>query len=361
MGVLGWIGRFHFVRVELGSLADGLKENLVGELVGIAGAFFGAVKHDAYQYGRKGARVKKMKVQTEPVPQYYIISVIGSELDEVARLAPTCNKVEIIILLRLTAEAKRTGKLTVQASARQLATACDAARSNVVKAIDALTKRGIIATRQGQHGQAGSIYLLRFLEVALASGPVLGPLIPASNTRQVVLFQDHPGPVLGPLPTKNQELASDPATVDPEAVITLEGIVDRLSRASLKNRNPEAIKEARGFLFHYLSKLGTEEFLREGKPHPPDDKALAQFLCMGDGAGGWPRLSNLLHDLMNERKRAYNYGWFHIVAAQRIHGIDPKHLKERRAALKLIHQRDRTELAALQGAPAAIAAAKRFR
>jgi hypothetical protein len=55
VGVLGRVYRLFGdgVRVELGRFADGFEENLMRELVGIARASFGAVKHNASSMARR--------------------------------------------------------------------------------------------------------------------------------------------------------------------------------------------------------------------------------------------------------------------------------------------------------------------
>jgi len=145
----------------------------------------------------------------------------------------------------------------------------------------------------------------------------------------------------------------------------LEGIIDRLHRANAKLIDPDLLAKARGWLHGYMCKLATREVLRIGKPHPPDDKIVAQFLAMGDGAGGWGRLEIMLQDLLAERREAYSYAWFVSVAAQRLHGISAEQLKQRRAELRVVRDRARGEASAevdqLHRAVATAAARKRFR
>jgi hypothetical protein len=105
-------------------------------------------------------------------------------------------------------------------------------------------------------------------------------------------------------------------------------IIDRLLRARKNDYDRTTIERARKWLHGYMAKLGTEP-----SPHPPDDHILAQFLAVAD----WPPLERLLYDLLAERKRpGWSYAWFVTVALQRIHGIDPKAFRARRAHLKLV-------------------------
>ncbi|HEU0139861.1 MAG TPA: hypothetical protein VFQ79_09135 [Bryobacteraceae bacterium] len=100
-------------------------------------------------------------------------------------------------------------------------------------------------------------------------------------------------------------------------------------RATTKNTpDPDLIPMARQWLHGYMVKLG-----REKDRHPPDDRLVAQFLSIAP----WPQLERLLYDLLAEhREPGYQYAWFVTVALQRIHGIQPKQLQQRRAMLKLI-------------------------
>ncbi len=71
--------------------------------------------------------------------------------------------------------------------------------------------------------------------------------------------------------------------------------------------------------------------------HPPDDRSVAQFLAIGDGAGEWPALDALLDELFREGKRltTTKYGWFHVVAMQRIHGVHPA-VQQRARELRVV-------------------------
>ena len=262
-------------------------------------------------------------------------------LQRLAVLAPTLKEAELRVLTYLTAEDERSQHQGVRASSRQIAKACNLARSNVVPALDDLATRGLIAIRQGTATRAAA-YMLRFLDVAQMSGPAVGPgIIPGGLVTGPPpdLFQDHPGPGSGPPSTENAALPRATPAVDIDGVLTLEGIIDRLHRASPKTIEPDTLIAARRFLHGYMAKLATDEVRRQGPPHPPDDKIVAQFLAMGDGVGGWPRLQNLLYELMAEKKTPYSYGWFLAVAAQRIHGVSPSALKQRRAELRLVRDR----------------------
>ena len=76
-----------------------------------------------------------------------------------------------------------------------------------------------------------------------------------------------------------------------------------MHRAKPKDFDPNTVEKARRWLQSYRAKLGSpDNWDSPHPPHPPDDRITAQFLSMGDGAGGWPRLEALLYDLLAERR-----------------------------------------------------------
>jgi hypothetical protein len=102
-------------------------------------------------------------------------------------------------------------------------------------------------------------------------------------------------------------------------------VIDRLAKAKAKNYDAEQLVEARNFLHSYKCKFG-----RERHAHAPTDEEVAKFLSVAS----WPQLSNLLYELMAERKEAgYSYAWFWTVALQRIHGIGPSEQRKIRTQL----------------------------
>jgi hypothetical protein len=101
------------------------------------------------------------------------------------------------------------------------------------------------------------------------------------------------------------------------------------------------IQHFRGWLHSYMAKLG-----REPHPHAPDDLIVSQFLSCGEAH----QLEKLLYDLMAERKEpGHSYAWFVTVALQRLHGISPQQLKQRRTELRLVKQRPPEEQASVEG------------
>lgn len=250
-----------------------------------------------------------------------------------AQLARGLKEAELRVLLALDALDPGPPVHGVRISSRKLAELAGIARSNVVKALDSLDTRAIITIRQGTATKAAGILLNYAKTVPIERGPVVGP--PRSqNETTPVLFQDHPGPVLGPPggptvrppPTENKGLtgAADRVDISNDSI----RLIDRLLKANPKRIEPAKIETARRWLHGYQAKLG-----RERDPHPPDDRIVAQFLSIAD----WPILERLLYDLMAERKEpGYSYAWFVSVALQRIHGVQPATLKARRAELRVV-------------------------
>ena len=99
-------------------------------------------------------------------------------------------------------------------------------------------------------------------------------------------------------------------------------------RSTAKKFDHETTQRCRDWLYGYMRKFG-----RELEPHPPDPLIVAQFLSVAP----WPQLESLLNKLVRENCEAgKTYAWFVAVALQRIHGINPAQLRERRAALQLV-------------------------
>ena len=295
----------------------------------------------------------------------------GKPLLELSRLAPTLKEAELRVLIYLTAEATATASTTVQTSSRDIARACKLSRSNVMPAIDSLTTRGLIATRQGTATRAAA-YMLRFLEVTTLGGPVTGP--PRANPGPTAgppldLNQGHPGPVTGPPPTENAGLLPTPSRLDinPDSIVLLDRVLT--ARSSQKPR--DLLQQFAATLRTYAPRLG-RVYDRD-----PDADTCAQLLeACGDRH---ETLSWLVIQLKNAHTQpGESPMWWVTVALQRVHGIPPKITAARREELKLAKRpnlvRDRQraaqqaaadedalhEVQALHEGLAAAAAAKRM-
>jgi hypothetical protein len=270
-------------------------------------------------------------------------------LERVAGLAKSLSCAEFRVLFELLLRACREDRHTAKASTRELVHATGLARSNVQSALHSLVERNVITTDNGSASRAAA-YRLVFLEYVVLSaplvpGPNLGPP-PVEKEAQVALFQGHPGPNLGPPPgpaagppplVANKERAHAPVDLDFDSTKT----IDRLLKANPQKADNALIQHFRGWLHSYMAKLG-----REPHPHAPDDLIVSQFLSCGEAH----QLEKLLYDLMAERKEpGHSYAWFVTVALQRLHGISPQQLKQRRTELRLVKQRPPEEQASVEG------------
>lgn len=272
-------------------------------------------------------------------------------VERVAELARSLSCAEYRVLHLLLLRAYRGDCHTATMSTRELAHATGLARSNVITALHGLCERNVIATDQGSASRSAA-YRLVFLEVlvlspSLVPGPDLGPP-PTDKNMQVVLFQDQGGPDLGPGVVSQQDHPPDLSTAalkeDGRARVDLDyestNLIDRLLKANPKKFDTGQIQRFRDWLHGYVAKFG-----REPHPHAPDDKIVAEFLSCGEPH----QLEKLLYDLMAERKEpGHKYAWFVSVALQRIHGIAPQKVQERRAQLRLVKQRPPQEAASIE-------------
>ena len=262
-----------------------------------------------------------------------IIFVIGT----VADLAPTLKEAELRVLLELTRRGAATPNHWVRASSRELATACRVARSNVQPAIDALTARGLLTTRQGTATTAAA-HQVNIPNTAKIGGPVTGPP-PAKrwpySEATVDLFQGQGGPVTGPPPYENKGHSISAGRV--ETSEQLHPILDRVLRSRPSKADPDLLAYVRRWLHSYMAKLGVDDtnrpFLETGNaPHPPDDGLVAQILAIADSQ----RIMRELDNMLLERKPINKYGYFVTVLLQRIHGITWQQTKHARAALRVV-------------------------
>ena len=254
-------------------------------------------------------------------------------------LAPKLGEAELRVLLHLVPIACTPPHYSTAISLRDLASQTKLAFSATRRAVDSLNKRGLIATRRGTPKRPTS-FRIQFLDVAKmpAVGVPLKGTPPAdgcalsrhtsspSEAHPECLFEAQHVPFPGTPPTENKRLPPGAAGVDIDSEAI--GVIDRLLKARKTDFDPERLEKARGWLHGYVCKFAADK-----DRHPPDARITAQFLAVAP----WPQLEGLLYDLMSEQKEpGYSYAWFVSVALQRIHGIQPKALKQRRAHLKLM-------------------------
>ncbi len=254
-------------------------------------------------------------------------------LTQLADLAPTLRERELRVLLAMTNAFASSEHQSGRLSAAQLVKLTGLSRSNVFLAIASLRDRSMIATRGGTATEASGYKLTFTRAITITGSPGLGPppILKKDEggltTRpQAVLFQDQGGPIPGPPLTKEHTRAG--MSIDS---ITSDSIIDRLLRADPKNCAREDLDQTRRWVHGYQCKLG-----RDPNPHPPDDKILAQLIAVAQPG----QIIRLIQDLMAERKEpGHQYSWYVTVALQRIHGIRPELLKQRRAELRIVRSR----------------------
>jgi DNA-binding MarR family transcriptional regulator len=252
---------------------------------------------------------------------------LSEAVQHLAQLAPTLKEAELRTLLYLTAEALAHNSTSIRASSREIAKTARVARSSVVEALDDLTDRGVIATRQGTSTSAAT-YLLRFLEVTTMGGPVAGPPPRTGGPTagpQVDLLPDHPGPIAGPPPTDSEELPAAPSSLDinPQSI----EVLDRVFSAEPKTFDRGELGKVRQLIAWTAEK--------HGRPYhqDPDFRVCAQIFEACN------RNQKLLEWLVIEMHTSrQNPGaspsWWVTVALQRLQGIDYKTTKARRDELK---------------------------
>lgn len=251
--------------------------------------------------------------QPEPAIDYRkLAQSLRTAQQTLATMAPGLTDAELRVALFLWSVADQTTNIVV-ASSRQVAAGTRLARSNVVRAIDSLTRRCFITTRQGTATRS-STYRLNW--------PALQPL------PGVVLQQDHPPVQNLPGVVLRQDHPSEPPIDVFDSSIDPEGIIDRMLRARPTHFPKSDLAKLREWIHGYQAKFG-----RAPNPHPPDDFLLAQLLALAP----LDKLINLTYDLMGERKEpGSSWAWWTTVALQRIHGITPQQTKARRAQLRVV-------------------------
>ena len=218
-------------------------------------------------------------------------------------------------------------------------------RSNVVLAIDALTNRGLLTTRQGTP-IAPATYQVNLTKTAVMGGPVTGPPPAASWSQSKTtpdLFQDHRGPETGPPPTENTAVARAAAASDFDGA-TLR-LIDRVISAKAASFDPNTIQEYRRHLHGIMARFGRDEdnrpFDLDHPPHPPTDNQVAALLSVADEGSIARLLQTLFIECQSGAHPMYSYMWFAIVALQRCQGISFEAQKQARAALTIARKQKR--------------------
>lgn len=251
------------------------------------------------------------------------------------------------MLLELYRRQLRTGR-AVKAGSRELATACKIGRSNAVTALDSLTTRSLITTRQGT-ATAPAVHRVNILNTVRIEriGGVKGTPPPpkqwGQNDTTLELFQHHPGVFPTPPPTENTALLRAALASDFDSA-TLR-LIDQILSAKARKFEKDDIANCRRWMQGYMARFGRDEDNRpydlEHAPHPPADDLVAQFLTVAD-----PRqLARLMQELFIEKKTCYSYAWFVTVAMQRCAGIRWEVQKQARAILQDVKRTKRQQQA----------------
>lgn len=245
--------------------------------------------------------------------------------------------------MALTERAIAEGKLEnswlfcTKASSRDLAKELNAGRANVIKAIDELTRRNIIAIHQGA-GQTPAAYALQFLRVVpigtKTSGIETRPLA-AQQPLPVVSNQDHShnsGIETRPLANIGTRAA---ARTDPDQSIDRIDLIDRALTAKASDFPTADLDHIRKWIQGYQAHLHPRSFT--GEPGPPNQEPVPDEVCAAIlTMTSIPEFERLIRSMAQDRIRpGFRWTWFVAVVAQRCHGISAAAVAERRKGLKL--------------------------
>lgn len=244
-------------------------------------------------------------------------------LQALADVAPTLKEAELRVLLEL-ARRQLTAGTVVRASSRDLATACKASRRNVQYALDSLTKRGLITTRQG-NTKTPAIYQVNFLQTVRIGGVVPTPPPWRRDDATLALFQHQPGVETTPPPNDSKALA--PAAGALDVSMLLPPILDRVLKSKVSDFDKTTVDYFRRALHSYMAKFGRDDdnrrYLDAGAaPHPPDNDVVARFLSTAETHQLMPLIETLSWEAERDDKlQPHSYGWFVTVALSRLAGI----------------------------------------
>jgi hypothetical protein len=239
-------------------------------------------------------------------------SAAAQALGALAAIAPGLSEAELRVAIYLIS-IQDPQHHTCRASSRQIAEATRVARSNVKRAIDSLTRRSLIATREG-NATTTSAYRLNFTQaVTIRGGLTAGPPLQL-NLSGVGSQQAHPSEPVFPL------------DIDKD----FDSIIDRTLTARPQHFQRSHLDAVKSYAFKWLT-------LQRGKANaaPPDDTTCAQILT---AAGSLPNAIDwILQHLTDRQAETCMY----LVSAllQQLHGIAPPTVKRRRAELRAVTRR----------------------
>lgn len=240
-----------------------------------------------------------------------------------AAIAPGLSEAELRVCLYLvTIQHPRFH--TVRASSRAIAEATRLERKNARRAIDSLTRRNLIATRQGG-GTLASAYRLNFTQTVCLGGvfstPPVQQLLPGVGSQQPHMHEPLPEGVGFSRPHQSGPQA--PLDID----VTTDSIVDRTLQARPNRFQTSEIAAVRGFAYKWLT-------LQRGQANagPPDEIVCAQIATAAGGAG---RACDWIRDHQHDYQ-AENCAYLVSALLQQLHGIAPPTVRRRRAELRVV-------------------------
>ena len=302
-------------------------------------------------------------------------------LQHLAAIAPGLTEAELRVLIELAQRAEPP-EFAGKVSQRVLAISTGCGRESVRRAIEGLVRDKHITVRPGATTRdAGTPFECNFLRtVPITSGLTMSPLEQKNSTamdspegltmRPVAEISTAPasasGLTMSPLPTENQQLtlaaelprarvgsikSFDSISIDREQEISTKptpeeaqlAILDRVLSARPRDFSEAQHAQARTSIMGHVAKFPA----RLGEyNNAPDRIVTAQLLTVAE----WPTLADFFLQLRIDRTQAgEKYVWFVAVALERIHGIRPEALKQKR-----------DERRQLQQLPKLLAAAKRM-
>jgi hypothetical protein len=294
-------------------------------------------------------------------PQDTRLSVIRSWFSTLADLAPTLKEAELRVLLELSRR-QLASPDGIRASGRDLATACKCGRRNVQYALDSLTSRNLITTRQGTPTSPAAYRVAAFDTVRIGGvattppPPAQRPTGGVATTPPLASLHRHGGVITTPPLFENAPLLDRAAPLDFER--TSYALIDRVLSAKTSKTDRDELARFRQYLASYFSRFGRDDRGQPlQSPPPPTDDLVAQFLAIAEPA----RMATMLDNLSIDALAAHahhpgsrgalnptNYAWFITVALSRVHGISFQVTRKIRADLREVkRQRQEPEQIAL--------------
>lgn len=226
--------------------------------------------------------------------------------------------------------------MSIRASSREIAAATRCERRNVVRAIDALSERGLIATREGTRMKAAA-YQLRFAEILPIGGvATTPPPAPAGVevTPQVVSERPHGGVFLTPPPTENKEEVFPPSALLIDQSLRLK--LDRALSANSRTKNRDDLQRWRELITDYAAKV-----CRVVYNHPPAADTVAMIMdACNDSTDAFYHVVREIS--LGGSTRHESPIWWLFVCLQRLEGIAAKNTKARMAELAAARRPRRT-------------------